>query len=66
MATSREQIEHFEYWWVKKSDTPWKNWSHSRKWLKNQMNRYLRRKNKKIKLDDVGGKQRIPYSGYEY
>ena len=66
MATSRDQIEHLEYWWTKNSDKPWKDWSHSRRWLKKQMHRFLRRRNKKIEEDDIGGKQRMPFSGYEY
>lgn len=34
-------------------------------WLKKQMNRYLRRKNKKIDEDDVGCKRNTkPYCGW--
>ena len=69
MATTREQIEHFEYWWKESGnmDNPWRHLSHSRKWLKKQMNKYIRRKNKIIEDDDIGYKQkRKPYSGYEY
>ena len=69
MATTREQIEHFEYWWKKKGDmdNPWRQLSHSRKWLKKQMNKFLRRKNKHIDEDDIGGKQgKKPYCGWEY
>ena len=67
MATTREKIEHFEHQWVKDSDTPWQNWSYSRKWLKKQMNRYIRRQNKKIEEDDITFKQgRKPLKGWEY
>ena len=38
-----EQIEHLEYWWRKMSDTPWKDYSTSRKSLKKRRNRWLRR-----------------------
>ena len=67
MATTREKIEHLEHRWVKDSDTPWQNWSYSRKWLKKQMNRYIRRQNKKIEEDDITVKQgRKPLKGWEY
>ena len=36
MATTKDQIEHLEHKWAEESDTPWKNWSSSRKWLKGQ------------------------------
>lgn len=66
MATSRDQIEHLEHWWIP-ADRPWKNFSKSRRWLKRQMNRYMRRLNKKISLDDAGYKQnRKPVKGWEY
>ena len=70
MATTRDQIEHFDHYYKVRGgedDKPWKNYSHSRRWLKKQMNRYIRRKGKKIEDDEQGNKQgRKPYSGYEY
>ena len=69
MATSREKIERFELTWRKElSGCPeWKDTSRSRKWLKEQMNRYIRRQNKKIDEDDVGGKRgRKPQKGWEF
>ena len=69
MALTRDQIEHLEYR-LKLCGfmtNPWRNVSHSRRWLKKQMNKYMRIKNKRIDDDDVGYKQgRKPYSGYEY
>ena len=43
MALTREQIEHFEYWWKKNGtmDNPWRHLSKSRKWLKKQVNKYM-------------------------
>ena len=65
MSVVKEKIEHFEHEWTKNSDTPWQNHSRSRKWRKNQMNRYIRRQ--KIDEDDIGGKKgRKPTSGWEY
>lgn len=67
MALCREKIERFEIEWAKNSDTPWKKPSYSRKWLKKQMNKYIRLLNKHIDDDDVGFKQgRKPQCGYEY
>lgn len=68
MATNREKIEHFEHLWEgEDNEKPWKRFSHSRRWLKQQMNKFIRRNNKKIDEDDVGGKQgRKPYKGWEY
>ena len=67
MATTREKIEHFEHDWVKDSETPWQNWSRSRKWLKKQMNRWIRRHGKKIDEDEIGYKVgRKPLRGWEY
>jgi hypothetical protein len=69
MALTREQIEHFEYWWNKSGDmkNPWRKLSHSRKWLKKQVNKYLRIKNKHIDEDDIGYKQgKKPLCGWEY
>lgn len=43
---SFNQIEHLEYWWRKESDSPWKDYSKSRKQLKKLRNRWLRRFNK--------------------
>jgi len=64
MATSREQIEHPEHRW---EEGTWKKLSHSRKWLKKQMNRYLRRKNKTIGEEESTSKVgRKPYQGWEY
>jgi hypothetical protein len=65
MSVVKEKIEHLEHEWAKNSDTPWQNWSKSRKWRKNQMNRYIRRQ--KIDEDAVGGKTgRKPTNGWEY
>ena len=74
MALIREQIEHLEHKWEEdlkkeknKEDGWWRKLSKSRKYLKSQMNRYIRRQNKKIDEDDVGGKVgRKPCSGWEY
>lgn len=56
MATSKEQIEH-----------PWIDKHKSRRWLKKQMNRFIRRKGKKITDDEVGCKtNRKPTKGWEY
>ena len=74
MATTREQIEHLEHEWTEdlKKDKDngsgwWRKLSKSRKYLKSQMNRYIRRQNKKIEPDDVGGKiGKKPFSGWEY
>ena len=66
MATSREQIEHLEHFW-KNEEKPWKKYSRSRRWLKRQMNRFIRRNNKNIEDDELGKKQgRKPYLGWEY
>ena len=67
MATTREQIEHLEHYWEGTGEKPWKKLSHSRKWLKRQMSRFMRRKNKKIEDDDVNVKQnKRPFLGWEY
>ena len=69
MGLTREQIEHFEYWWNKNGDmdNPWRHLSKSRKWLKKQVHKYMRIKNKHIDEDDIGYKQgRKPYCGWEY
>ena len=67
MALCREKIERLEIKWSKNSDTPWKKLSYSRKWLKRQMNKYLRLKGKEIADDDIGCKQeRKPQRGYVY
>lgn len=72
MALIREQIEHLEHQWEEDSKKEkesgwWRKLSHSRKYLKNQMNRYIRRQNKKIDEDDVGGKVgKKPCCGWEY
>ena len=66
MSLSREQIEHFEHWWENKGK-PWKNHSYSRKWLKKQVNKFIRIKNKHIEEDDIGCKKgRKPLCGFEY
>lgn len=67
MATCRDQIEHLEHWW-KDEEKPWKDYSHSRRWLKKQMNRFIRRQNKKIKNGDISyvESRRKPYLGWEY
>lgn len=74
MATTREQIEHLEHTWEEdlkkeknKEDGWWRKFSKSRKYLKKQVNRYMRRQNKKIQEDDVAMKSgRKPLSGWEY
>lgn len=69
MALNREQIEHLEYQWKKsgKMNNPWRQLSKSRKWLKKQLNKYIRLKNKHIEDDDVGCKQgKKPFKGWEY
>ena len=68
MATCKEQIEHLERHLVKIFDLPsWKNLSHSRRWLKKQMHRFMRRQNKKISEDDVSIKtNRKPMKGWEW
>lgn len=74
MSLDREQIEHLEHKWEEDSKKEkdvesgwWRKLSKSRKYLKNQMNRYIRRQTKKIDEDDVGGKVgRKPCSGWEY
>ena len=74
MALIREQIEHLEHKWEEdlkkdkeKESGWWRKLSKSRKYLKNQMNRYIRRQNKKIDEDDVGGKVgKKPCCGWEY
>lgn len=66
MATTRDQIEHIEHNWVDE-EKPWKKFSKSRKYLKKQMNKYIRRKGKDISDDDISIKtKRKPYSGWEY
>ena len=52
MSLCQEQIEHLERWWKGKSK--------SRKWLKNQRNRKIRRV-KKTELPDTK-----KYKGWEY
>ena len=67
MSSYKEQIEHMEILFSKDSDTPWKDYSRSRKWAKKQMNRYMRRLNKKIQPDDGGRKTgRKPNDGWEW
>ena len=67
MALRREKIEHLEIGWIKESDKPWKMSSRSRRWLKRQMNKFIRISGKKIDPDDVGYKQgRKPLRGWEY
>ena len=67
MALCREKIEHLEIKLAKESDTPWKKPSYSRKWLKRQMNKYIRLMGKRISEDDIGFKQgRKPQCGWEY
>lgn len=67
MALCREKIERLEIQWARKSDKPWKNASRSRKWMKRQMNKYIRLKGKEISDDEVGFKKgRKPQRGYEY
>ena len=72
MALIREQIEHLEHYFEEKdkrekNDGWWRQLSKSRKYLKKQMNRYIRRQNKKIDDDDIGRKSgRKPFCGWEY
>lgn len=68
MGTCREQIEHLEHCWEKENkETPWKKFSYSRKWLKKQMNRFIRRTNKKIEDDEVSVKgTKRKYFGWEW
>lgn len=67
MALAREQIEHLEHYWEQDSEKPWKKLSKSRRWMKKQMNKYIRLKGKKIEDDEVGGKiGRKPLYGWEY
>ena len=57
MALYREQIEHPN--WVRKSKT--------HKWMKKQMNKFLRLKNKKIEDGEVCFKRgRKPTTGWEW
>lgn len=66
MATTREKIERFEIEWGN-ALAPWKRFSYSRKWLKKQMNRYIRREGKRIDDDEQGYKRgRKPLKGWEY
>ncbi len=67
MALSREQIEHLEHEWIKLSDKPWRKTSRSRRYLKKQMNKFIRLQGKKISDDETGTKQgRKPLKGWEY
>lgn len=74
MALTREQIEHLEHQWEEdlkkeknKENGWWRKLSRSRRYLKKQMNRYIRRQNKKIDEDDASIKSgRKPCSGWEY
>ena len=67
MALCREKIEHLEIKWARESDKPWQKPSYSRKWLKRQMNKYIRLKGKHIDDDDIGFKQgRKPQCCWEY
>lgn len=54
MALCREQIDHLEHKFRSMNDKPYKSFSHSRKWLKNQINRFIRREGKVIADDDKG------------
>lgn len=66
MALYRQQIEHLEHFW-KNEEKPWKNYSHSRRYLKKQMNKFIRLVSKKIDEDDVGSKiGKKPFKGWEY
>ena len=74
MALERQQIEHLEHYFQekdKKEKSPetkwWKNLSKSRRYLKKQMNKYIRRQNKKIEEDEVSIKtNKKPCKGWEY
>ena len=66
MATQKDQIEHLEYNWIDE-EKPWKKYSRSRKYLKRQMSKYIRRMNKNIEEDEIGFKSnRKPTVGWEY
>ena len=65
MATSREQIEHPK--WMQNEDKTCKRLFKSSKYLKKQMNRFMRRKHKNIDEDEQGTKTaRKPTKGWEY
>jgi len=56
MALTREQIEHHMH-----------GKRQSCRWLKKQVNKYIRLKGKKIEEDEIGGKVgRKPLCGWEY
>lgn len=67
MALRKEQIEHLEHYW-KDNERPWKNFSRSRKYMKKQVNKYIRLQGKKnIDENTTGGKKgRKPLYGWEY
>ena len=72
MALTREQIEHLEHYFQekdRKEKNPkwWRQLSKSRRYLKKQMNKYIRHQNKKIGEDDVAVKtNKKPFKGWEY
>ena len=66
MALNREKIEHIEHRFAD-DEQPWKDYSHSRKWRKKQMNKYIRLQGKDIEEDEESHKKgRKPYRGWEY
>lgn len=59
------QIEHPEA--SQRREPSWKDHSKSRKWMKKQTSRYIRRANKEIQDDEAGFKSgRKPTKGWEY
>ena len=65
MATCRDQIEHPK--WMHDKEKPWKKPFKSSKWLKRQINKFMRRKSKNIEEDEQGIKtNRKPTEGWEY
>lgn len=61
MSLSKEQIEHLE----REMDNAksWQNPSHSRRYLKKQLHKYIRLRRKQ---SFAGGKEKTYYKGYEY
>lgn len=61
MSTYREQLEHVPGTLVNADRPKW------RKWVKKQMNRFIRRQNKKIEDDDIGSKgTKRQFLGWEW
>lgn len=67
MALKREQIEHLEHYWEKDNPKKWQKFSYSRRWLKKQMNKFIRLQGKQIDEESFGGKiGRKPSKGWEW